>query len=356
MFRLNNNGVAIVYLALMLTVLIGIAALVIDLGFMFVAKNQLQNAADAGALAGAGVLKVEDYSGTIYSARVEAQSYAAKNKAAGETLTLDLNTQNKINGDIVDGYWGSVAAPPDPPVPPTFTPSSPSSKKLVNAIKVVARRTGETGQGIGTNNRLDVFFGKIFGWSSMGFKQEAIALASLPNIALPIVLSPCSSDPVFKDPNYDYSTEVCYHDTYGYDVTGKTQEELCRGFMWTDFLDGNNNTGSVTKFLDASTQAPDLTVNGAPVWTAPGVKNNILLNYVSLYVGQTVDIPVVVVNPYIIWTDKKEWKEIYAFLSFVITKIDASGADKLICGRFVPGSYVTGDGSHRKKSPVRLVN
>ena len=49
----SEKGVTPVYVALLLVVFIGMAALAIDIGYNSVVRNQLQNAADAAALAGA---------------------------------------------------------------------------------------------------------------------------------------------------------------------------------------------------------------------------------------------------------------------------------------------------------------
>ena len=48
----NEKGVTLVYVAILLVVFLGIAALAIDIGYHRVVRNQLQNAADAAALAG----------------------------------------------------------------------------------------------------------------------------------------------------------------------------------------------------------------------------------------------------------------------------------------------------------------
>ena len=50
--RRDERGVVAVIAALMLTALVGMAALVVDLGWLYVVRGELQNAADAGALAG----------------------------------------------------------------------------------------------------------------------------------------------------------------------------------------------------------------------------------------------------------------------------------------------------------------
>ena len=47
----DERGAVLVWVALMLTVLIGVGALVIDAGALYTEKRQLQNGADAAALA-----------------------------------------------------------------------------------------------------------------------------------------------------------------------------------------------------------------------------------------------------------------------------------------------------------------
>ena len=55
---INEKGVTIVLVAILMTVLVMFVALAVDLGHLYVARNELQNAADAGALAGAHELYV----------------------------------------------------------------------------------------------------------------------------------------------------------------------------------------------------------------------------------------------------------------------------------------------------------
>ncbi|MBP1920804.1 TadE/TadG family type IV pilus assembly protein [Youngiibacter multivorans] len=69
MLMKNEDGAVVVIVALMMTVLMGFAALAIDVGFMYNQRRSLQNAADAGALA--GVLEIE-LSGDYESAAITA--------------------------------------------------------------------------------------------------------------------------------------------------------------------------------------------------------------------------------------------------------------------------------------------
>ena len=57
--RTNERGATAVMVALVMLPLIAITALAIDIGHLYVVRNELQNAADAGALAAAQSLYLE---------------------------------------------------------------------------------------------------------------------------------------------------------------------------------------------------------------------------------------------------------------------------------------------------------
>lgn len=56
----EQRGAVLVLVTLLVIALLGFAALAVDIGHMAVVKNELQNAADAGALAGAAQLYYRD--------------------------------------------------------------------------------------------------------------------------------------------------------------------------------------------------------------------------------------------------------------------------------------------------------
>jgi Flp pilus assembly protein TadG/phage terminase large subunit-like protein len=108
----NQNGVSAIILALALVVLLGFAALAVDMGYIFAARNELQNAADAAALAATrelGRIYSEEtlasqdlgsgenaaYLSSIYSTAI---SVAAKNVAAGGSVAI-------TSDDITIGQW-----------------------------------------------------------------------------------------------------------------------------------------------------------------------------------------------------------------------------------------------------------
>lgn len=178
----DRRGFAVVYLALMIVVLVGFVSLAVDLGYMYVTKGQLQNAADAGALAGAAMNL-----GDSTEVKQKAIEFAAKNKAAGDDVAI-------TEGDVTIGNWTSTATP-------RF--STDPLRKPINAVRVVARRT-VAGASAADQGQVQLFFGKIFsllpgggeGWPEMGASAEAIA-ARPPRPTIPIVFceDPCTASP-----------------------------------------------------------------------------------------------------------------------------------------------------------------
>src|SRR5262245_7018615 len=58
--RNSESGVILVYVGLAIVMLMALSAVAVDMGFYWYAKSQAQNAADAGALAGAQTLATEN--------------------------------------------------------------------------------------------------------------------------------------------------------------------------------------------------------------------------------------------------------------------------------------------------------
>jgi len=86
--RQNRGGQVLVLVALSLLVLLGIVALAVDGGNLYAERRKMQNAADAGALAGARVLCYEE-SSTFDDVEEEARIYAIDyNGAEGAQVTV----------------------------------------------------------------------------------------------------------------------------------------------------------------------------------------------------------------------------------------------------------------------------
>lgn len=237
----NRRGIAVVYLALLLFVLVGFAALVIDLGYFYVVKGQLQNAADAAALAGVTALK-----GTISSnpfanetsARNRAQSFAGKNTAETSSVSLDLNLANSTNGDIVIGCWNNA----------TLAMNTGCGRP--NSVLVNARRSSDAGVG---PTPVSTFFGNVLGVDTVNIGARAVAQRP-PKPTVPLAIcSPTGTGACDAPGTYTYYFLESSSGTYAH------PSEFTTG--WTEFsLSSATDLGpnsDIAKILEGALPIPD---------------------------------------------------------------------------------------------------
>jgi hypothetical protein len=87
--RIGNRGQALLVFLAALLALLGVAALGIDVGYLYTVRHELQRCTDAGALAGASAFLSGDWSdgATRSVADVRARAFAAKDKVAAAILS-----------------------------------------------------------------------------------------------------------------------------------------------------------------------------------------------------------------------------------------------------------------------------
>src|SRR6185436_6050706 len=93
----SERGAILVHVAIASIVLIAFTMFVVDYGIMWVSRNQAQNAADAGALAGAIALGYDDFANRDDDgpAKQSAQQFALLNAVFGEAPDV------KIDADVI---------------------------------------------------------------------------------------------------------------------------------------------------------------------------------------------------------------------------------------------------------------
>ncbi|REK18433.1 MAG: hypothetical protein DWQ37_04170 [Planctomycetota bacterium] len=167
----QRRGVILPLTALMLVFTLALIAFAIDLGCLQVAKVQLQQSADAAALAAAAEL-VDDEALTnspgladeIASARTYAVQYAAANKVFRDAPVVDANVGNNVSGEVVLGY---LANPSDPAATMDF-----SDSEQFNSVQVTVQRTASS-----QNGEVALFFARALGIPTA--PAEATATASI---------------------------------------------------------------------------------------------------------------------------------------------------------------------------------
>lgn len=97
-----EEGASAVIVAIMLSLLLGMASLTIDIGMTYTDASAIQNVADAVALSLGRFLPVEDDEAAIAEIIALADEYAAKNGYFG------LQAEDIVLGDLVSGRYGSL--------------------------------------------------------------------------------------------------------------------------------------------------------------------------------------------------------------------------------------------------------
>lgn len=152
------------------TVLIGMAALAIDMGMLYATRAEMQRTADAGALAGAwGLLGDERFisggmSTLVARSRQSASSLAGANEVFGSSPVVDNNACNAADGDIL---IGQIVNPSDQSSPLL----SAVDASLYNSVQVKVRRDEVR------NGSIPLYFAQVFGVTSTDMSATATATA-----------------------------------------------------------------------------------------------------------------------------------------------------------------------------------
>jgi|GEM_PF-643496 len=152
----RRRGISLLWTAIFILLIILLVGLTLDTARALLVAHQLQNAADAAALAGACFVKYDPN-----QARDQAVMIGQMNFAARDPILLDENAVNDPNGDVVLGRYERDTR--------IFT----ATDEAPNAVKVVARRTDTSLAG-----PLGLIFGPIANVDTVNIERFAIAIAS----------------------------------------------------------------------------------------------------------------------------------------------------------------------------------
>jgi Flp pilus assembly protein TadG len=231
----DTRGAVAVTVAIMSVVLFSFAALALDISNAMIARNELQNVADAAALAGArqlGVIYQALPQGTPYttyqlsdpSAVVNASTaVASQNQARGVSISLNA-------ADIVIGVWNSG--------PRTLTPGNVGA----TGVRVTARRDG------GANGPVATWLAGIMGINSMNVTATATAALTGTGILLPgEANAPFGLDElIFNNPAY-CGTPIQFYPT-------NNPPSGCAG--WQTFTESPPNANTERQIVQGLTPNP----------------------------------------------------------------------------------------------------
>jgi Flp pilus assembly protein TadG len=168
--RKGHRGAVAVTVTALMVVLIAMGSLAVDVAYLVVIRNQLQNAADAGALAGTRVLYLGGGTSVNAGANAVAAEAAMDNLSQGVAVEVQDPTTNE--NDVQRGHWSFATR--------TFTPNDSlqpvdlwnrSTQELdadpdfINAVRVRARREDIPAQS---------FLSRIVGYDNFELQAEAV--------------------------------------------------------------------------------------------------------------------------------------------------------------------------------------
>ena len=182
----KKRGAVVVYVAISMTVIMGMAALAVDVGRLYVAQSELQRAADAAAMAAAGELSDLTTTGDMLQRTTDAANQIALlNPVAGHDVGVSAGSGVELGSALVDPVSGVT----------TFQPGA--ADVATNAVRVTLRRTADSPAGA-----IQMTFGRFLGLEQRGLEARAAAVLIPRDMAVVIDLSA----------SMDYDSQLRYWD------------------------------------------------------------------------------------------------------------------------------------------------
>lgn len=276
-FRAKQRGGMLVLAGVTLFTLTAFGALAIEVGNLMLARTQLQNIADAAALAGAGCLLGRNECGNVgtngtdwTTARQRALSFAPNNPLQGKAVA----------GITVDyGFWNMLGTP-DTLQPASITPQAYDYPALRVSLSV-------TGDASGSGYQAPLV--ALLGMAGVTASAQAVAALSHPGTTtagtvFPLVIAKCMYDtywnastgsPVLATavnmPGFDLPQVV--GEPLRFKITSSYKAGACESGQWSS-LDLNSSSASVLRGMLTSGNSSSISV-GQSVWVQPGAQTTL---------------------------------------------------------------------------------
>lgn len=356
-FYLDQSGAVGLIFGLCLTVLVGIAAVVIDLGHAYVVKREIQKATEAGALAGARALALDPTktNGLALSlnwsyGKTQATNAVRKNYV-NNALLSNFNTDGdlaKVQAGYWDIRWTMATAPPN--LNGYLDPAgySADTNFEIPAVKVMLTQSQS---GSGGTAPVTTYFASILAVPAMTMQASAVAI--LPSITKTLNTS-CFP---FAIP-YNY-VKVHWADDPPTSFTVGSDQHDSSGGQWTT-LGSTDNSASYVDSLILGTETPAYLSKGDQVYIQNGEKGSVYNTVLSQFKAQpdhVYMVPIVKDG-----FSNGAWADVVGFVPYIITGCTGSGSNPYVTGHFVPGyvdptgSGISGDYTGDPSKNISLVN
>lgn len=269
LYRKKQKGATAVTVGAMMLMLLSFAALALDIGNVMVAKNELQNAADAAALAAAPCLYPRAQCGNSNNS---APDWTTAEQKAKDSVALNYSQGTQLSvGVASSGYW-NITGNPGVLEPPPFTPTSNDYP----AVRVSITKTNAN-----ANGAVSMVLAKLFGVNSMSLSATATAVVASPGTAgpgslFPLAISQCMYDN-YWDPKTDQPktapnsgtvtgfpyTKQVQGQPYFFQIGSSYHNGVCASGQWTTFNSTDNSASYARTLLNGGNQTT-LAIGQAP--------------------------------------------------------------------------------------------
>lgn len=289
--RRQRGAVAVIFIV-MAAILIGIGGFAIDFSRAFVMRNELQNAADAAALAGAGDLFRDTHQPDWARAVATAAAAVPRNAAEGTLLSV---------GDVRVGWWDLEANinPANPALPITWgTGAAPStSHGALVEVRVVKDPANNGGP-------MSMTLGRLLGGADMPVSATAYAVVARPpsvinpGFVMPFAVSSClfsaggapeiwdsaNNRPVLPPVPFVIATGATHGST-------KNCSPDCQCGQWTTFGESSDSASYLRDLLENGNAEPvSLDEN---TYIQPGTEATLYGTVQDVLAGREVTVPIV---------------------------------------------------------------
>ncbi len=257
-----QKGAVSLLVALTLPVLVGAAALAVDLAYLYVVRNELQNDADAAALAGARKL---------YSRGASALDWAGAANTASNAIALNSSAGHTLADGLVEtGYWDITQTARGLQVlPMTAGPND------APAVQVSLGKSEGQNQG-----PVRTFLASIWGVYAKPIRVTAVAGVTSPGTILPGGLFPLAISKCMYDTFWDMSAQPAGPRVDP--LTGLVPEfkigslyhyATCESGEWTSLDTGVSGANAIEKLIEEGN--PVSMSVGDAAWILTGVKTSL---------------------------------------------------------------------------------
>jgi len=311
-------------MAVSLVAIFGFIGLGIDVGMLMLARNELQNAADAAALAGvAAMYKRND--GTYESL----PNWTRATDSARNAVTYNKTMKQALATSTVTTGWWNIAGTPAGMQPTTKNPLVANDAAAVRVQ--IKKAPGTNGGPIG------LFIAPMVGVQSEAIQASAVAVVSYPGSVTegelyPTAMSGCLFRTFWDTQNNAPKLDPATNAPYEFLIGSSYHYEGCESGQWTSFNLGTQSAQDM-KLLIRNGNGGPLSI-GDTVYVQDGTETSGYVESINDgLIGQTILVPV---------TESLEggtWQQIIGFGAFHIDDIKG-GSSKYIQGHFTTSPLI----------------